>query len=54
MIKNIILTILLIILCLLILATLVAAAIDTEGKTCIKLLAALFATVIITQCVANL
>lgn len=54
MIKNIILIALLIVLGLLVLATLVAAAIDTEGKTCIKLLAALFAVVIITQCVANL
>lgn len=54
MIKNIILIVLLIVLGLLVLATLVAAAIDTEGKTCAKLLAALFAVVVLTQCVANL
>ena len=52
--KDIVLIALLIILGLLIIAVLIAAVLDTEGKTCIKLLAALFAVVIITQCVANL
>lgn len=53
MIKNIILVILLIVLGLLMIATLVAA-LDTEGKTCVKLLVALFLVIIITRCVANL
>lgn len=54
MIKNIILIALLIILGLLLIATLVAAVLDIEGKICAKLLAALFLVIIITRCVANL
>lgn len=52
--KNIVLIALLIILGLLMIAALVAAALDTEGKTCVKILAALFLVIIITRCVANL
>ena len=54
MIKNIILISLLVIMGLLAFAVLVAAMLDVKGKICIKLLAALFATGIITRCVANL
>ena len=54
MVKNIILISLLIIMGLLAFAVLVAAILDVKGKICIKLLAALFATGIITRCVANL
>lgn len=54
MIKNIILISLLVIMGLLAFAVLVAAMLDTKGKTCVKLLAALFALTIITRCVANL
>lgn len=35
-------------------AVLVAAMLDTKGKVCVKLLAALFALAIITRCVDNL
>ena len=54
MIKNIILITLLIILGLLLIATLVAAVLDIEGKICAKLLVALFLVIIITRYVANL
>ena len=53
MIKNIILTILLIVLGILAFAILIAAMLDTKGKTCAKLLAALFVAGVITQCVAR-
>lgn len=53
MIKNIILISLLVIMGLLALAVLISAMIDEKGKTCCKLLAALFITGIITRCVAN-
>lgn len=52
--KDIVLIALLIILGLLIIAVLIAAILDTEGKVCVKLLAALFLVIIITRCVANL
>lgn len=35
-------------------AVLIAAMLDTKGKICVKLLAALFVLAIITRCVANL
>lgn len=54
MIKNIILVVLLIVLGLLLIATLVAAVLDIEGKICAKLLVALFLVIIITRYVANL
>lgn len=53
MIKNIILISLLIIMGLLAFAVLVAAMLDEKGKVCAKLLVALFATGVITQCVAR-
>lgn len=54
MIKDIILIILLIVLGLLMIATLVAATLDTEGKTCAKILVVLFLVIIIIRYVANL
>lgn len=53
MVKNIILISLLIIMGLLAFAVLIAAMLDTKGKTCAKLLAALFVAGVITQCVAR-
>lgn len=53
MIKNIILIVLLIIMGILAFAVLTAAYLDEEGKTCAKLLAALFAVGVITQCIAR-
>lgn len=53
MIKNIILISLLVIMGLLAFAVLIAAMLDVKGKICAKLLTALFALVVITQCIAR-
>lgn len=52
MIKSIIFIVLLIVAGLLAIATLVAAALDTEGKTCAKLLLASIIAIIIAQCIS--
>lgn len=51
MIKSIIFIILLIVAGLLAIATLVAAVLDIEGKTCAKLLLASIIVIIIAQCI---
>ena len=52
MIKSIIFIVLLIVAGLLAIATLVASVVDTEGKTCAKLLLASILLVIIAQCIS--
>lgn len=52
MIKSIIFIVLLIVAGLLSIATIVAAVLDTEGKTCAKLLLASILVIIIAQCIS--